>query len=385
MDGFGASGVALTLFILFCGLSRLPSVDMAEARQAGAAVLVPVLPNNRFDQAALAKYLEQRVEGFRGDCEVRQFQGGFSNPTYHLQTADRAYVLRKKPPGRLLPSAHAVDREYKVLKALQTTGVPVPRVHLLCTDDSLIGTMFYVMDYVDGRVFTDRTLPGCTREQRRGMYDACCDVLAKLHRVDYQAIGLADFGKPTGYVARQVSRWSRQYVASCVEDTPAMNRLMDWLPANMPSADEAAIAHGDYRIGNLLFHPTESRVVAVLDWELSTIGHPLSDLAYCCSAYHLPDAGGRGFGGVDLDALGIPGEREFVANYRRRVGRADVPHWTFFIVFSLFRSAAILAGVYKRSLDGQGVDARMATAKAAYQDIAARAWAIAEKRLAVSG
>ncbi|MGH8176855.1 MAG: phosphotransferase [Steroidobacter sp.] len=343
---------------------------------AGAAVLVPVLPNNRFDEAVLTKYLQARIEGFGGDCQVRQFQGGFSNPTFHLQAADRAYVLRKKPPGQLLPSAHAVDREYKVLEALQDTDVPVPRVHLLCEDDAVIGTMFYVMDYVEGRVFTDRMLPGCTREQRREMYDACNDVLARLHRIDYRSVGLADYGKPTGYVARQVSRWSKQYMASCVEDTPAMNSLMQWLPANLPAEDEATIAHGDYRIGNLLFHPTDSRVVAVLDWELSTIGHPLGDVAYCCGAYHLPNAGGRGFAGVDLDALGIPSEGEFLETYRRRVGRSEIPDWTFFLVFSMFRSAAILAGVYKRSLDGQGVDARMAEAKQAYQDIAGRAWAI---------
>jgi aminoglycoside phosphotransferase (APT) family kinase protein len=346
--------------------------------KAGAAVLVPVLENNRFDEAALAKYLSAHVPGFSGDMTVRQFQGGFSNPTFHLQTRDHAYVLRKKPPGQLLPSAHAVDREYKVMSALQKTDVPVPRMHVLCADDGIIGTMFYVMDYVEGRVYTDRLLPGCTKQQRAEMYDAMNDVLAKLHRVDYNAVGLSDYGKPTGYVARQVSRWSKQYVASAIEDTPAMNELMNWLPANQPAEDEATIAHGDYRIGNLLFHPTESRVVAVLDWELSTIGHPLGDLAYCCSPYHSPSAGGRGFDQQQLDDLGIPTEAEFLENYRRRVGRPDIPNWKFFIVFSLFRSAAILAGVYRRSVDGQGVDARMADAKKSYQDIAARAWEIAQ-------
>ena len=345
----------------------------------GAAVLVEVLPNNRIDVAALTKYLAARIPEFRGDCVIRQFQGGFSNPTYHLQTSDRAFVLRKKPPGVLLPSAHAVDREYKVLAALSDTEVPVPRVHLLCDDDNIIGTMFYVMDYVDGRVYTDRLLPGCTPQDRSRMYDAMNDVLAKLHSVDYCGVGLQDFGKPSGYVARQVSRWSRQYVASAVEDLPAMNELMKWLPANMPTQDEATIAHGDYRIGNLLFHPTEPRVVAVLDWELSTIGHPLGDLAYCCTAYHLT-GNNRGFAEHDFASLGIPSEAAFLEDYRRRVGRADIPDWTFFIVFSLFRSAAILAGVYKRSVDGQGVDARMAEAKQSYQDIAARAWAIASGR-----
>ncbi len=351
---------------------------MTEATKAGAAVLVPVLENNRFDEPGLARYLSAHVPGFAGDMVVRQFQGGFSNPTFHLQTRDRAYVLRKKPPGQLLQSAHAVDREYKVMKALQSTDVPVPRMYVLCEDDSIIGTMFYVMEYVEGRVYTDRLLPGCTQPQRAEMYDAMNDVLAKLHSVDYKAVGLSDFGKPTGYVARQVSRWSKQYVASAIEDTPAMNHLMEWLPANQPAEDEATIAHGDYRIGNLLFHPTESRVVAVLDWELSTIGHPLGDLAYCCSPYHSPSAGGRGFDQSQLDALGIPAEEEFLEKYRQRVGRKDIPNWKFFIVFSLFRSAAILAGVYRRSVDGQGVDARMAEAKKSYQDIAARAWDIAQ-------
>jgi len=350
---------------------------MTQAATPGSAVLVPVLSNNRFDEQALQRYLAPQIPDFRGACLVRQFQGGFSNPTFHLQTEQHAFVLRKKPPGQLLPSAHAVDREFKVMKALDNTDVPVPRMHLLCEDESIIGTMFYVMDYVDGRVYTDRLLPGCSAEQRRAMYDSMNDVLAKLHRVDYRAVGLQEFGKPTAYVERQVSRWSKQYLASCVEDVPALNELMRWLPANLPTNDEATIAHGDYRIGNLLFHPTQPQVVAVLDWELSTIGHPLSDLAYCCTAYHLTSSGGRGFAENDLPALGIPSEAEFLEAYRRRVGRSDIPNWTFFIVFSLFRSAAILAGVYKRSLGGQGVDARMADTKEAYLDIAARAWAIA--------
>lgn len=349
---------------------------MGDAPTTGAAALVDVLPNNRIDEVALSAYLAPRIPAMRGTLTIRQFQGGFSNPTYHLQTADSAFVLRKKPPGQLLQSAHAVDREYRVLAALQNTAVPVPRVHLLCEDESIIGTMFYVMDYVDGRVYTDRLLPGCTPTQRAQMYDAMNDVLAKLHRVDYRAVGLESFGKPSGYVSRQVARWSKQYVASCVEDTPAMNELIQWLPANLPAEDEATIAHGDFRIGNLLFHPTEPTVVAVLDWELSTIGHPLGDLAYCCTAYHLT-GDGRGFAEADFTSLGIPPEADFVEDYRRRVGRAAITNWTFFIVFSLFRSAAILAGVYRRSLDGQGVDARMAKAKQSYQDIAARAWAIA--------
>jgi aminoglycoside phosphotransferase (APT) family kinase protein len=348
---------------------------MTQDTNPGAAVLVPVLSNNRFDEQALQRYLSERIPDFGRDLVVRQFQGGFSNPTFHLQTGTRAFVLRKKPPGQLLPSAHAVDREFKVMRALGNSDVPVPRMRLLCKDDAVIGTMFYVMDYVEGRVYPDRLLPGCTPEQRTAMYDSMNDVLVKLHRVDYRAVGLEDFGKPTGYVERQLGRWSKQYLASKVEEDPAMNELMRWLPANLPSQDEGTIAHGDYRIGNLLFHPTESRVVAVLDWELSTIGHPLSDLAYCCTAYHL--SGTRGFAGHDLVALGVPSEAEFLEGYRRRSGRTEIPNWTFFIVFSLFRSAAIIAGVYKRAIDGQGVDERMKETKEIYQDIAERAWAIA--------
>lgn len=349
------------------------------ATKAGAAVLVPVLANHRFDEAALTRYLAAHIPEFRGECVIRQFQGGFSNPTFHLQTADHAFVMRKKPPGQLLPSAHAVDREYKVMKALQDSDVPVPRMHVLCEDESIIGTMFYVMDYVDGRVYPDRLLPGCTPAERTAMYDAMNDVLAKLHSVDYCAVGLADFGKPTGYVERQVARWSKQYAASAIDETPAMNELMKWLPAHLPTQDEAAIVHGDYRVGNLLFHPTESRIVAVLDWELSTIGHPLGDLAYCCTSYHVADSSGRGISQKDIDSLGIPSEAEFLDAYRQRMNRSDIPNWKFFIVFSLFRSAAILAGVYRRSVDGQGVDARMAQTKQTYQSIAARAWQIAQE------
>jgi aminoglycoside phosphotransferase (APT) family kinase protein len=345
--------------------------------EPGRAVLTEILDNQRFDEAALVRYLAAHLPGFDEGCRIRQFQGGFSNPTFHLQTQGRAFVLRKKPPGPLLPSAHAVDREYAVLEALAKTEVPVPRVHLLCREPEVIGTMFYVMDYVEGRVYTDRLLPGCTPEERRVMYDDMNRVLAQLHGVDYRAIGLEQFGKPAAYVARQVARWSKQYAASRVEEVPAMEQLMRWLPENMPGEDEAAIAHGDYRIGNLLFHPTEPRVVAVLDWELATLGHPISDLAYCCTAYHLPESSGRSIGGAEGAALGIPNEAEFLQAYCARTGRDQVPNWTFFIVFSLFRSAAILAGVYKRSLDGQGVDARMAQAGDTYRQIAKRAWEIA--------
>lgn len=344
----------------------------------GEAVLVPVLPNHRFDEAALDAYLRGHLPGYEGDAVIRQFQGGQSNPTFHIQTRDHAYVLRKKPPGQLLASAHAVDREYTVMSALAGTAVPVPKTRLLCTDDSVIGQMFYIMDHVPGRVFTDGLLPGCTKAERWAIYDSMNEVYAALHNIDYRAVGLESFGKPDGYVARQVARWSKQYIASDVPDCPAMNRVMAWLPAHDPKVDEAAIAHGDFRLGNLIVHPTEPRVVAVLDWELATIGHPLADLAYNCMSYHMPTATGRGFAEADLPALGIPTEEQYLAAYCRRTGRDFVPNWDYYMVFALFRIAAILAGVYRRGLDGNASDAQAVERGAAYRTMAEIAWSIVE-------
>jgi len=344
-----------------------------------APQLVPVLPNHRFDEAALARHLAAHLPGFAGALTVRQFQGGQSNPTFHLQAGGRAYVLRKKPPGALLPSAHAVDREFRVLEALAGSAVPVPAVHLLCSDDAVIGQMFYVMDWIDGRVFADRLLPGCTAAERAAMYDDMNRILAALHRVDWRAAGLEGFGRADGYVARQVARWSRQYEASRTEPVPAMDRLIEWLAAHLPESDEAAIVHGDYRVGNLIFHPREPRVVAVLDWELATIGHPLADLAYNCLAYRLTGTHDHGFPPGDLGALGLPREADYVAAYAARAGRSGIEDWEFFIVFAMFRIAAILAGVYRRGLDGNAADARALEASRDYRLIAERAWAIAEQ------
>ncbi len=345
----------------------------------GEAVLVPVLPNHRFDEAALDRYLREHLAGYAGNAEIRQFQGGQSNPTFHLRTRDQEFVLRKKPPGVLLASAHAVDREYAVLSALAKTDVPVPQTRLLCTDDGVIGQMFYVMDHVPGRIFADGMLPDSNPEERAAIYDSMNDVFARLHKVDWRSVGLEGFGKPDGYVARQVSRWSKQYVASNVPDCPAMNQVMAWLPANDPGDDEAAIAHGDFRLGNLIVHPTEPRVVAVLDWELATIGHPLADLAYNCMSYHLPAGTGRGFADVDLATLGIPTEEEYLAAYCRRTGRSTVPNWNFYMVFALFRIAAILAGVYRRGLDGNASDRQAVERGAVYQAMAEIAWSVAQQ------
>jgi aminoglycoside phosphotransferase (APT) family kinase protein len=351
---------------------------VSTAVEAGGAELVPVLPNHRFDEAALARYLAGRLPGFPGPLTVRQFQGGQSNPTFHLQADGRAWVLRKKPPGKLLPGAHAVEREFRIQQALQDSGVPVPRMALLCEDEAVIGQAFYVMSHVAGRVFTDRLLGGCAPEERAAMYDDMNAVLARLHGLDYRALGLEDFGKAEQYVSRQVSRWGRNYQASRTEELPAMDRVIAWLEANAPARDEAAIAHGDYRLGNLVFHPTEPKVAAVLDWELATIGHPLADLAYNCLPWRLPQASERGFADLDYRGLGIPDEAAYVARYAERRGRPDLPDWEYFLVFAMFRSAAILAGVYRRALDGNASDARALGVRHIFRDIAERAWALAQ-------
>jgi aminoglycoside phosphotransferase (APT) family kinase protein len=337
-------------------------------------MLVPVLPNHRFDEAALAGWLEANLPGFVGPLLVRQFQGGQSNPTFHLGAGGAEYVLRKKPPGKLLPSAHAIEREFRVMAALAGSAVPVPRMRLLCSDESVIGTPFYVMDHVPGRVFADRLLTACSAADRAAMYDDMNRVLAALHQVDWRAAGLDGFGRPEGYVRRQIDRWSKQYVGSAVGECPDMDRLIDWLVAHVPERDETAIAHGDFRLGNLIFHPTDPRVVAVLDWELATIGHPLADLAYCCLAWHLPTEL-QGIAGADLP--GLPDEASFVAAYVSRVGRSALPDFRFFLAFSLFRWAAIAAGVYRRALDGNAADAGGLAAGEKFRELAAIGWRVA--------
>ena len=350
------------------------------AEPAGAPELVPVLAQHRFDEAALARYLRGRLPGFDGPVQVRQFQGGQSNPTFHLTTPDGAYVLRKKPPGRLLPSAHAVEREYRVMRALEGSAVSVPRTRLLCEDTSVIGTAFFVMDHVPGRVFPDRVMLAATPAERAATYEDMARVLAALHRFDWRAAGLGDFGRPERYMARQVERWSKQWDAAKVEEMPAMERLRGWLPAHLPAEEEATIAHGDYRLGNLILHPSEPRVVAVLDWELCTIGHPLADLGYACLTYHFPP-GPEGIAGVlGADVPGVPTEAEFVARYCAHAGREVPGDIGVFVVFSMFRLASILAGVYRRGLDGNAADARALTYRDRYRDMADRAWEIAQRR-----
>jgi aminoglycoside phosphotransferase (APT) family kinase protein len=307
---------------------------------------------HELDREALERYLSATLEHFRGPLEIRQFEGGQSNPTYFLQTPERTFVLRKKPPGQLLPSAHAVDREYRVMTALSGSDVPVPATRLLCDDASVIGTAFFVMDCVAGRVFRQPHLPGVSAADRARMYAHMAEVLANLHRIDPPAIGLAEYGKPGNYYARQISRWGQQYVAAKTGEIEAMNRLMEWLPAHIPPGDDAAIVHGDYRIENLIFHPTEPRIVAVVDWELSTLGHPLADLAYNCLTYYLPPEALGLVEEKESDRSGMPGEAEYLEMYCRHTGRESIPQWNFYLAFSMFRLASILQGVYARGLQG---------------------------------
>ena len=334
---------------------------------------------HRLDEAALERYLSDHLAGFRGPLEIRQFEGGQSNPTYFLHAASGDYVLRKKPPGQLLPSAHAVDREYRVMKALAGTVVPVPPALLMCDDASVIGTSFFIMGCVDGRVFRQPHLPGVTPDDRVAMYEDMADVLARLHGVGVSAIGLSDYGKPGNYYARQIGRWGQQYVAARTDEIPSMDRLMEWLPAHIPGGDEITIVHGDYRVENLIFHPTEPRIVAIVDWELSTLGHPLADLAYNCLTYHLPpEALGRAEDG-DTDRSGIPDEAEYVAAYCKRTGRAGIPDWNFYLAFSMFRLASILQGVYARGLQGNAASTYALQRGAAARVIADLAWATAQR------
>lgn len=338
-----------------------------------------VLPAHRFDERRLEEYLTSHVAGFTGPLSVRQFRGGQSNPTYHLGAGDKEYVLRRKPPGKLLPSAHAVDREYRAMSALQATGVPVPRTYVLCEDASVVGTMFYLMSYVPGRVFRDPSAPGVTAQERRAIFDDMSAVLATLHQVDRQAVGLDTFGRSANYCARQIYRWSEQYRASETEKIEAMERLMEWLPTHVPEADETTIVHGDYRLGNLIIHPTEPRIAAVLDWELCTLGHPLADLAYNCLPFRLPRVEIDGLVGLDLPALGIPSEEAYVEAYCRRTGRPGIPRWNFYVAFAMFRIAAISQGIMGRVIAGTAndPDARLRGERA--RPLAETAWTVVEQ------
>ncbi|HUY84096.1 MAG TPA: phosphotransferase [Steroidobacteraceae bacterium] len=335
-----------------------------------------------FDASDLTDYLRDHLADLHGPLWIAQFEGGQSNPTYLLTAADgRRLVLRRKPPGTLLPSAHAVDREFRVMRALGQGGFPVPRMWLLCLEEGVIGTPFYVMDYVEGRILWDPLLPGMDPAERAALYDEMNRVIAALHTADYAALGLEDYGKPRDYIARQVARWTRQYRASETETIPAMDQLIDWLPAHVPPGDETAIVHGDFRIDNVVFDPIEPRILAVLDWELSTLGHPLADFAYHCMAWRLAPGQFRGLVGGNCQALGIPGEAEYVARYCERTGRASVSagDWEFYVAFNMFRLAGILQGVLARALQGNASSAHALEAGRRARPLAEAAWAQVER------
>lgn len=315
----------------------------------------PVSDRHRIDEDSLVSWFDAAIEEFAGPATIRQFAGGQSNPTFLVSADSGEYVVRKQPPGTLLPSAHAVDREYRVLAALASTGVPVPVTRAFCDDATVIGTPFYVMDYLPGRVFTDPLLAGLDDADRTAVYDSMNDALARIHLVDWRAVGLEGFGRPENYFVRQVDRWTSQYEKTKVEEAPELDALRDWVRASVPDDDTATIVHGDYRLGNLIIHPTEPRVVAVLDWELSTIGHPLADLAYNCMTYHFPAGHPIGPGFVDAPEAalaGIPSEDEYLEAYAGRTGRDPRPLWRFCLAFSLYRVAAIQLGVYARARQG---------------------------------
>jgi len=335
---------------------------------------MPVREQHRFEPAALEAWMGQHVADFEGPIAIEQFKGGQSNPTYRITTPRRRYVLRRKPPGNLLPSAHAVDREFRIITALAKADFPVARSHALCMDDAVIGTTFYIMDDVEGRVFWDPALPELDRSERRAVYEAMNAAIARLHGVDYAALGLADYGRAGNYVLRQIDRWTRQYRASETEKIEAMDRLIDWLPQHAPEDETPSIIHGDFRIDNVIFHPTEPRVLAVLDWELSTLGNPLADFAYHMMLWRLAPDTYRGLLGFDLPALGIPTEEEGRALYRRRTARAALPHWDFYIAFNMFRLAAILQGIMGRVREGTAASQRALDSGRRARAIAEAGW-----------
>lgn len=349
----------------------------------------PVSEQHAFDVGALSHWLAQNMEGFAGPMTVEMFKGGQSNPTYKLITPTASYVMRAKPGpvAKLLPSAHAIEREFAVMRGLHGTDVPVPRMHVLCEDESVIGRAFYVMECMQGRVLWDQSLPGMTPSERGAIYDEMNRVIAALHSVKFAERGLAGYGKPGNYFERQIGRWSKQYVASITQPIEEMDRLMEWLPAHMPASarDEkhVSIVHGDYRLDNLMFHPTEPRVIAVLDWELSTLGHPLADFSYHCMSWHIPAALARGIGGLDLAALGIPDEDSYIRRYCERTAittpealRAD---WNFYLAYNMFRIAAILQGIAKRVEAGTASSAQAKASGDTARPMAQLAWSFAQR------
>jgi aminoglycoside phosphotransferase (APT) family kinase protein len=336
-----------------------------------------------FDVEGLEAHLCERIAGFRGPLRVERFAGGQSNPTFKLTTPGCVYAMRCKPgpAAKLLPSAHAIEREFRLQRALAGSEVPVARMHYLCEDETIIGSAFYVMEFIEGRVFWEQSLPDLSKAQRAAIYDEMNRVIAALHRVDYAARGLTDYGKPGNYFARQIDRWSRQYRASETQAIEAMDRLIEWLPAHIPEEADppTVIVHGDFRLDNLIFHPTEPRVLAVIDWELSTLGHPLADFAYHAMSWHIAPGRFRGIGGLDLAALGIPSETEYWAMYLRRTGLQVAGDRYFYLAYNLFRTAGILQGIAKRVQDGTASSARAAEVGKSARPMAELGWEFAQR------
>jgi aminoglycoside phosphotransferase (APT) family kinase protein len=337
----------------------------------------------RFDEARLADYLAQQIEDFARPLRVRQFKGGQSNPTYELTTPNRKYVLRRKPPGKLLPSAHAVDREYRIIAALYPTGFPVAKPYVLCEDESIIGTAFYVMECVEGRILWGPLMPGVSPGERFAVYDAMNATLARLHMLDYEKLGLADFGKPGNYIGRQITRWTKQYLASETESIPEMNKLIDWLPEHLPDEERCTVVHGDFRLDNMILHPTKPEILAVLDWELSTIGDPMADFTYHLMQWQMPpDISTSGAGSlldIDLASLCIPTMDAYVAMYCRRTGRAGIPNLDYYAAYNFFRLAGILQGIVGRVRDGTAANENAAQSAAAVRPLAERGWYFAQR------
>lgn len=357
---------------------------MAQAAEQSAQDLnsgtKPVDPRHAIDEVKLAAWLGANVEGYAGPLEVRQFKGGQSNPTYQLVTPGRKYVLRRKPPGKLLPSAHAVDREYKVISSLNKADFPVAKAYALCLDEDVIGTIFYVMENVEGRILWDGTLPDYQPAERRAIYEAQIDTLAALHTVDYAAVGLADYGKPGNYFARQIDRWTKQYKASETTPIPEMDRLIDWLAKTVPADDQTSIVHGDYRLDNMILHATEPRVIAVLDWELSTLGNPLADFSYFLMNWVMPSDQRGGLAEIkDLEAYGVPTIPQAVERYCKATGRAGLPELDWYFSYNLFRLAGICQGIVGRVRDGTAASAHAQLMEARVPVLAKGAWAFARK------
>ncbi|CDG82706.1 phosphotransferase [Janthinobacterium agaricidamnosum] len=345
----------------------------------------PVSERQKFDVAALAAYLEANVDGYPGGIPaVEQFKGGQSNPTFKLtvpgQHGPQHYVLRTKPgpAAKLLPSAHAIEREFRVMDALHQAGFPAARQYALCLDEAVIGRAFYIMEFIDGRVLWDQSLPGMTPDERGAIYAELNRVIALLHSTDYTAIDLADYGKPGNYFQRQIERWSKQYLASVTEDIAPMNQLMAWLPHHIPPGDDTSIVHGDFRLDNIIFHPTEPRILAVLDWELSTLGHPFADFSYHCMSWHIAPGQFRGIAGLDLESLGIPSQQEYIAQYAARTGKTiRLEDFNFYLAFNMFRLASIMQGIMKRYVDGTAASAQALESGKMARPMAELGWAYA--------